>query len=61
MTLLPGIQSGLRVKHLGWMRPADRLSKYLRYRQLDPEGVWGIKEQYETILDTFPRLVRWRE
>lgn len=61
VTLLPGIQSALRVKHLGWMRPADRLSKYLRYRQLDPEGVWGIKEQYETILDAFPRLVRWRE
>lgn len=61
VTVLPGIQSPLRVKHLGWMNPHDRLKKYLRYRRLNPEGRWGVREQYESILDPFPRLVRWRD
>lgn len=61
INLLPGIQSSLRVKHLGWMNPYDRLKKYLRYKELDPEGKWGIKEQYESILDPAPHLVRWKE
>ncbi|NPV29187.1 MAG: glycosyltransferase [Firmicutes bacterium] len=61
IALLPGIQSQLRLKHLGWMNPRDRLVKYLRYKRLDPDGIYGIKEQYESILDPFPRLVRWQE
>lgn len=61
ITLLPGIQSPLRVKHLGWMNPHDRLKKYLRYMKLDPDGTWGVKEQYESILESFPRLIRWQD
>lgn len=61
VTLLPGLQSPLRIKHLGWINPYNRLKKYLRYKELDPEGKWGIKEQYESILTQFPRLVLWKE
>jgi hypothetical protein len=53
--------SDLRVKHLGWMNPADRLAKYVRYKELDPGGRYGIMEQYNSILDPKPNLVAWEE
>ncbi|MHA0858293.1 glycosyltransferase family 2 protein [Paenibacillus sp. CMAA1364] len=53
--------SDLRLKHLGWSQPQDRLEKYLRYKVLDPHGVFGWKEQYESILDEFPNLQPWIE
>lgn len=52
-------KSDIRIQHLGWMRPEDRLAKYHRYKEMDPEGTWGLKEQYESILDENPRLVEW--
>ncbi|NPV73033.1 MAG: glycosyltransferase [Pelotomaculum sp.] len=58
---LRGEASQLRIKHLGWMKPEDRLKKYYRYKQLDPESVYGIKEQYQSILDPKPNLVPWVE
>lgn len=51
----------LRIKHLGWMKPEDRLKKYRRYQELDPDAVYGIKEQYESILDPNPNLIPWSE
>jgi len=53
------VTSPLRVKHLGWMKPADRLAKYYRYKRLDPGGHYGIREQYLSILDPKPNLVPW--
>jgi glycosyltransferase involved in cell wall biosynthesis len=61
ITDLPGENSVLRLKHLGWMRPTDRIAKYERYRQLDPEAKYGIKEQYDAILDPNPKRIRWEE
>jgi 2-polyprenyl-3-methyl-5-hydroxy-6-metoxy-1,4-benzoquinol methylase/GT2 family glycosyltransferase len=58
---LPHKLSELRVKHLGWSRFKYRLEKYQRYMQLDPEGIYGSKQQYETILDVSPNLVAWVE
>ncbi|MCL6559172.1 MAG: glycosyltransferase [Firmicutes bacterium] len=58
---LRGDKSQLRIKHLGWMKPEDRLKKYYRYKQLDPESIYGIKEQYQSILDPRPNLVPWVE
>lgn len=58
---LPGAVSRLRVKHLGWASPADRLKKYQRYMELDPEGKFGIIEQYKSILDPHPNLIKWEE
>lgn len=52
-------KSILRVKHFGWVRPEDRLNKFYRYRRLDPDGRYGIKEQYDSILDPKPKLVPW--
>lgn len=53
--------SRLRLKHLGWMRPADRLAKYDRYKKLDPQGAYGVPGQYLSILDPKPNLVPWSE
>ncbi|MGE5583957.1 MAG: glycosyltransferase family 2 protein [Bacillota bacterium] len=59
--LLPGRTSDLRVKHFGWASPADREAKYQRYRALDPSAKYGIRQQYESILDRNPNLVEWIE
>ena len=53
--------SNLRLKHLGWSKPEYRLEKYLRYMLLDPDGQYGWKEQYLSILDQHPHLVPWSE
>lgn len=59
ITGLNGAFSDLRVKHLGWQKPADRLKKYYRYKELDPQALYGIKAQYESILDPKPNLILW--
>lgn len=51
--------SDLRLKHLGWIKPKDRVAKYERYKKLDPKAVYGIAEQYESILDPRPTLIPW--
>ncbi|MFO1031753.1 MAG: glycosyltransferase [Planctomycetota bacterium] len=53
--------SDVRLKHFGWALPDDRVRKYERYRQLDPEGRHGSLAQYESILDPSPNLVKWTE
>lgn len=58
---LPHQLSSLRLKHLGWSKPEYRLEKYLRYMLLDPDGQYGWKEQYLSILDQHPHLVPWSE
>lgn len=50
-----------RIQHLGWSAQEDRLRKYKRYQQLDPGAIYGIREQYESILDQEPNLVAWEE
>ncbi|MCL6604065.1 MAG: glycosyltransferase [Paenibacillus sp.] len=58
---VPHQLSDLRLKHLGWSKPEYRMEKYLRYLQLDPEGQYGCKEQYLSILDQQPKLIPWVE
>ncbi|MFX3632730.1 MAG: glycosyltransferase [Candidatus Pristimantibacillus sp.] len=58
---LPSFIHSCRVKHLGWSTPESRAYKYERYLQLDPEGRYGKKEQYNAILDAAPRLLPWIE
>lgn len=58
---VPHELSALRLKHLGWSRPEFRTEKFDRYMRLDPEGKYGWKEQYLSILDPQPNLVRWEE
>ncbi|WP_378953194.1 glycosyltransferase [Pelosinus sp. sgz500959] len=57
---LRGISCKLRIKHWGWAQPADRLEKFYRYKKLDPEARYGIKEQYQSILDPKPTLIDWQ-
>jgi len=62
MNIVEGMQlSPLRLKHLGWANPEDRMTKYQRYQQLDPDARYGWKEQYESILDPSPHLIPWSE
>lgn len=58
---LPNCINPLRVKHLGWINPQDRLEKYNRYKQLDEKGIYGNKNQYISILDENPNLIQWEE
>lgn len=55
------VESDIRVKHYGWMSETDRKEKYERYKKLDPEGKFGNKEQYESILDKNPNLVDFED
>lgn len=58
---LKSANSDLRLKHYGWADKNRRLVKYLRYKKLDPKGVYGNSEQYDSILDENVNLVLWRE
>jgi len=53
--------SNLRLKHYGWAREEDKIEKYNRYLELDPDGKFGSLEQYQSILDTDVNLIKWEE
>ena len=53
--------SELRLKHYGWINEEKRLEKYKRYMLLDPDGLYGSLQQYQSILDKNPHLVEWKE
>lgn len=55
----PKVATEFRIKHLGWATQEDRTEKFKRYQLLDPDALYGIKEQYDSIMDTEPRLVKW--
>lgn len=61
ITELPTAHSSLRLKHYGWSRQKDRVKKYLRYLMLDPDAIYGWKEQYQSILDDSPHLIEFKE
>jgi len=56
---LPYMATNLRLKHYGWSREGDRIEKYNRYMELDPNGEFGNLEQYKSILDENPNLIKW--
>ena len=58
-TFFPKATSEFRVKHLGWATEKDRIEKYKRYALLDPDAIYGIREQYDSIMDTNPNLIKW--
>ena len=59
--LLPKTTSEFRVKHFGWATKIDRAAKYKRYQQLDPDAMYGSREQYDSIMDTNPNLIKWED
>lgn len=58
---LPYATPHFRLKHYGWANKKHRIEKYARYNALDPHAQFGIKEQYESILDESPHLIEWVE
>lgn len=48
-----------RVQHFGWATLKDRTDKYERYQRLDPDGIFGIQAQYDSILSETPQLIEW--
>ncbi len=58
---LPGIRSDLRIKHLGWSNPEERLRKARLYARLDPEAKWGSAQQYAAIFDSDIDLKEWKD
>lgn len=48
-----------RIQHFGWATKEDREAKLKRYQKLDPDAIYGIKEQYDSILDASVNLVKW--
>lgn len=59
--LFPQITSEFRVKHFGWATEIDRVAKYKRYQLLDPDAMYGNKEQYDSIMDINPKLIKWSD
>lgn len=57
----PKAESEFRIKHLGWSTVKNRLEKYNRYELLDPDAIYGSKEQYDSIMEVNPNLVKWEE
>ncbi|MFD0835492.1 glycosyltransferase family 2 protein [Mariniflexile aquimaris] len=57
--LLPFENSDIKLKHLGWSNERDRILKYNRYINLDLDGRYGNAEQYKSILDTNPNLLKF--
>ncbi len=58
---LPNAISPFRLKHMGWAKESERRRKYERYNESDPDGSYGSKAQYESIMDANPLLVEWSE
>jgi glycosyltransferase involved in cell wall biosynthesis len=55
------ISTSLKIKHMGWSTQKDREEKYKRYLRIDPNGEYGILEQYLSILDPDPNLKLFEE
>lgn len=47
----------MRIKHYGWAKPVDRQRKFERYMRYDPQGKYGVLEQYLSILDSEPKVI----
>ena len=53
--------SKLQVKHMGYSTLELRKKKFEFYNNLDPNGIYGIKEQYNSILDKNPNLIKFKD
>lgn len=49
-----------KIKHWGWATEKDRIAKEERYRILDPDAIYGVKEQYDSIMDKTPTLKEFK-
>lgn len=51
----------LNIKHMGYSTLKLRESKYNLYMELDPKGEMGILEQYKSILDKAPNIIKFED
>lgn len=49
-----------KVQHFGWATEESRQIKKERYQLLDPDAIYGISEQYDSIMDKVPTLKEFR-
>lgn len=54
----PAVLSPLRLFHLGYLTAEDRIERFRRYRERDPEGKFCPLEHYRSLTDHRPRLRR---
>lgn len=59
--LMPCAYSKIRVKNFSWTKSEDRFKKYQRYLQFNKTTKYNIAEQYESVFDLDPNLVKWIE
>ncbi|MGI6163624.1 MAG: hypothetical protein ACOYEQ_06825 [Bacillota bacterium] len=59
--LLSAYHSDIRLKHFGWANCDDRQKSYDSYKASVSKGKQAISEWAESLLDSSPTLVRWRE
>lgn len=57
--ILNGCNCNIRLKHFGWANEKLRRKKLDRYMELDPEGKYGNINQYRSILDSHPNLIKF--
>lgn len=51
------ISAGTKVKHMGWSTQKDRYKKFMRYMRIDGGGIYGVFEQYLSIMDPAANLM----
>ena len=49
-----------KIKHLGWSTEKIRSEKIKRYKLFDPDAIYGIAEQYASIMDVSPILKEYK-
>lgn len=49
------------IKHMGWSTDKDRVLKYERYMQADGNGEFGWLDQYKSIMDKNPNIIKLEE
>lgn len=54
------LETSYGIQHFGWAKESSRIAKKRRYELLDPDAVFGDKEQYNSILDANPKLKEWK-
>jgi hypothetical protein len=54
------VHSGLMMKHLGYIKDEDKLSKHQRYMNLD-KGEFHNLNHIQSIIDPNPVLMKWPE
>lgn len=53
--------SNYRLKHYGWAKKEDRERKFKEYIERDPLGRFGDMNQYLSILESNPNIIKWDE